>query len=161
MNIKLKYNNFQIAMEIIGAIVLLGMVAYLILNWGGVPDKVPGHYNAAGAIDQWTSKNHLLVLPITGAVLYLVLTLIGFFPAIWNVPVQITEENKEKVYGSMKSMLVMLKAELICCFSYITYNSMAANTLSPYFLPIVLIVVLGTPGFFIVRVIKLSKGKKG
>lgn len=44
------------------------------LLWGRIPDRIPGHYNGAGEIDRWGSRWELFLLPVAGAILYLLLT---------------------------------------------------------------------------------------
>ena len=157
MKIKLKYNKFQIAMEIIAVLLLVGMAAYLLIRWGDVPDKIPGHYSATGEIDRWGDKSELWNMPIAGAGLYLILTVIGFFPAVWNVPVRVTAENQDKVYGYTKSMMLLMKVEALICFSYLNYNSIETQPLTIYFLPIAVAFVIATFLYFLLKIRKAAK----
>lgn len=157
---KLKYTKFQMILEALGAAALVGMWGYVLLKWNTVPEKIPMHYNALGEIDRWGGKNEMVVLPIIGLLLYALLTVVIFFPSIWNVPGKVTEENRERVYGSMKSMLVLMKAEMVVCFFYITYAVINAQSLSSWFLPIMLGAIVGTLVFFIVAAAKNAKSKE-
>jgi len=151
---KLKYTKFQKVIEIITIILLISIWAYLILSWGNIPDKIPGHYNGAGVVDRWGSKNEILVMPIASIALYALLTMVSYFPSTWNIPVEITEENREFVYRNVKTMLSLLKLEVITTFTYITYCNINTISLGVWFLPVELILIFGTLIYFIVKVSK-------
>lgn len=125
---------------------------YLIVSWGKLPDKIPGHYNAAGVADHWGDKNEILILPIISVVLYALLTIVSFFPSVWNTPVKITEENREFVYLNLKTMLILIKMEIIIAFAYITYCNIKIQSLGTWFLPVELIMVFGTVIYYIIKV---------
>lgn len=153
---KTKYSKFQLFLEIIGAAILISFFIFLVKSWGNIPERIPGHYNAAGVVDRWGNKNEILLMPIIGAILYLGLTIITFFPQIWNVPMPQNQENKEAVYKCMKTMLISLKVEITAMFFYITFHSVNAMDLPIAFLPIVLLIIFGSLTYFIVRSYRLS-----
>lgn len=157
MKIKLKYTKFQIIAEIIAIFSLIGMFVYPFIMWGDMPDKIPMHYNGAGEITRLGSKYELIILSIVGVFLYLLITVVMFFPSIWNVPVTVTDKNKDRVYGCIRSMIVLLKAEIMASFLYLIYNSIQAQPLSSDFLQIELTTIFGTLIFYIIRLIKVSK----
>lgn len=152
---KLKYTNFQKILELIAIIVLLAIWIYLIQSWGKLPDKIPGHYNGAGAVDRWVDKSEILIMPILSSALYILITVLCFFPSIWNVPVTITEENKEFVYINLKTMVILLKMEIIIAFTYITYSEIKALPLEILFLPLFLIIITVTLTYYIIKVCKI------
>ncbi|SHI82176.1 Protein of unknown function [Clostridium amylolyticum] len=154
---KTKYSKFQLFLEIIGAAILISFFIFLVKSWSSIPERIPGHYNAAGVVDRWGNKNEILMLPIIGAILYLGLTIITFFPQIWNVPMPQNQENKEAVYKCMKTMLISLKVEITAMFFYITFHSVNSMDLPIAFLPIVLLIIFGSLTYFIVRSYRLSK----
>ncbi len=156
---KIKYTKIQIALEIITILLLLTMLLNLNLSWSNVADKIPGHYNAAGQVDRWGHKSELLFVPIMSAVLYVLVTVIGFFPALWNVPMAITEQNRNKLYNCMRDMICVLKLEMVLTFLYISYESIKVKQLSPYFTLISLGGIAVTITYFIVRMYQISKIK--
>lgn len=160
MKIKLKYTKLQIMMELVAALIMVGMVAYLIFKWGDVPDKIPGHYNAAGEIDRWGNKSELIVLPIISFLMYLLLTGVERFPSIWNMPVKITDKNRDEIYGNMLSMLIVMKVGILACFSYLSYNGIEAKSLSIWYLPVFLVIIFGTMIYYIVKTVKVSKNNQ-
>jgi uncharacterized membrane protein len=153
---KLKYTKFQKIIELITVILLFSIVIYLIASWDNLPNKIPGHYNGAGIVDRWGSKNELLITPIISIVLYTLLTTVSLFPAIWNVPVKTTEKNKKDVYLNTKSMLILVKMEIIIVFSYIVYSDINTQYLGTWFIPIFIIILLGTIIYYITKVCKIK-----
>ena len=157
---KLKYTKFQIVLETIGLLLIVGMIVFVYTQWNQIPQQVPMHYNAIGEIDSWGSKYEILFLPAFGLLLYAFITAVSFFPQIWNVPVRITDENREVVYLSSKDLLIIMKVEILMSFFYINYHTVTAQPLPIAFLPIFMIVLFGTIIFFIRRIIRLGKIKK-
>ena len=151
---KLQYTNFQKVLELITIIVLIGIWIYLIMSWGSLPDKISGHYNGAGVVDRWGSKSGILIMPILSSVMYIFITVLCFFPSIWNVPVTITPENRELVYINLKTMVILIKMEVIIAFTYITYSEIKALPLEILFLPLFLIIITVTLVYYIIKVCK-------
>lgn len=157
---KLKYTKLQLALEITGLLFLVGMIVFIYTQWDQIPQQVPMHYNLRGEIDSWGSKYQTLILPTISILLYIFITVVSFFPQIWNVPVQITDENKEVVYLSTKNLIIFMKVEMLTIFFYLNYHTVIAQPLSIIFLPISMIIIFGTLIFFIVRTIRLGNEKK-
>lgn len=158
MRIKLKYSKVQIALEILSILILIGTYVYLLIRWKELPELVPGHYNAAGEIDRWGSKTELMALPILSTFLYALVTVVTHFPNIWNVPVGLTDANRDKVYGCIKDMILIMKAETMAIFFYLSYNGIEVKPLHPFFTVISITGILGTLGFFLIRLAVISKG---
>ena len=154
---KLKHTKLQILLECVSVLILIAMFASLYFNWSNIPEQIPGHYNALGEIDRWGNKSELLLLPIISIMLYLLLTVVCFFPSIWNVPTQITDKNRKFVYSNLLTMMILLKASILITFFYLNYNSMQAKALPIYFLPIFIIVIFGIIIFFVMRTIRIAK----
>jgi uncharacterized membrane protein len=155
--VKLKHTKLQLFLEVISILILSAMFAILYFNWGNIPEKIPGHYNALGEIDRWGNKSELLLLPITSSILYLLLTVVSCFPSIWNVPTQTTDKNRTFVYSNLLTMMILLKASVLIIFFFLNYNSMQAKALPVYFLPVFMIVIFAIIIFFTVRTIRIAK----
>jgi hypothetical protein len=132
------------------------MAIFLGLTWQDIPDQVPGHYNAQGEIDRWTGKGELLITPIVGWLLFIGVTVIELFPKLWNTGVTVTEENWPRVYRVIKNMMGTMKLQLSSIFVFLTINSALQNELPSWFLPVVLIVVFGSLGYSIVRLVQIK-----
>lgn len=153
---KLKRSTYDVAVNLICLILLLGTVVYFVVNWGEFPDKVSGHYNAMGEVDRWGNKEELLITLIIAWIMYLGMTAIEHFPQVWNTGVRVTEENKKRVYSILKNMIVTLKLTVVVIFVFLTVNSASASQLPLWFLPVFLILIFGSIIFF---GIKLSRAK--
>ena len=91
--------------NLVSLCMLLAYVIVLVCIWSRIPGTVPTHFNAAGIADSYGGKGILWMIAAT--VILLLLSLIEKVPSIWNFPVAVTEENKERLY---KIALVMLGA---------------------------------------------------
>lgn len=154
---KIPSSGFHKGVEIITLVVLMTMIIYPLLIWNSLPDKLPMHYNAAGEIDRWGNRGELLILPVIGIFMYGLLTLVSSFPSAWNIPVAVNRENRSRVYQCTKSMLVLMKLEVILLFAYLEYQVTGQRELSGGFLGIVLFVIFGTLIYFIRRMYKVAK----
>ncbi|HMM05582.1 MAG TPA: DUF1648 domain-containing protein [Clostridiales bacterium] len=153
---KLKRSTYDVAVNLICLVLLLGTVVYFVANWGEFPDRVPGHYNAMGEVDRWGNKGELLITLIIAWIMYLGMTAIERFPQVWNTGVRVTEENKKRVYRILKNMIVTLKLTVVAIFVFLAVNSASASQLPLWFLPAFLILIFGSIIFF---GIKLSRAK--
>ena len=151
---KITRSRYDIIVEILCMLCLLGPVLYLVINWGNIPDEIPGHYNALGQVDRITKKSSIIALPIVTAIMYIGMSAIERFPQAWNTGVTITEENKNRLYRIMKDMLKTTKLLIVVVFSYMTINSAIATQLSPWFLPVFLILMFGSMIYYIVKIIR-------
>ncbi|MDF2904849.1 MAG: hypothetical protein K0R34_170 [Herbinix sp.] len=150
---------FHKGIELATIAVLIIMVTYPIAIWNTLPDKLPMHYNVAGEIDRWGSRAELFTLPVIGLFMYGLLSLVSSFPSTWNIPVTITRENRTRVYQCTKSMLLLMKLEVIILFAYLEYQVIGQRELTGSFLSIVLLVIFGTIVYFIRRMYKVAKRK--
>lgn len=156
---KLKYTKLQIALEIIGILVITGMIIFVCVRFNQLPEKIPGHYNAMGEVNRWGNKREIFTVPIVSIILYAFITVITFFPQIWNVSVQITNENKEAVYRCVRSLIILTKIEMLGTFFYLTIFMGYSKQLPMTFLPVMLLIIFGTIIFFIIRILKIGKEK--
>lgn len=154
---KSKYTRFQSAIELIGLLMITGIIIFVCLKWNQLPDKIPGHFNAMGEVDRWGSKSELITLPIISAFLYTVLTVLSFLPQTWSVPVNITDLNRDVVYRYTRSLLIFIKVEILLIFLYITYCMANAQTLSSGFISIIILAIFSTLIYYVIRIRKIGK----
>jgi uncharacterized membrane protein len=139
-------------LEVVGVLLLLFMVGLLLVSWPSVPETIPTHFNAAGQPDNYGGKGSLVVVPIVALVLYALLTVVSFFPQVFNFPWRITEQNAEAQYRLARTLLTWLKVELLATMTYILWmQTQAALNHLPglgfWFLPVALVVIFGTIGW--------------
>jgi uncharacterized membrane protein len=151
------YGPLQWGAEIAGLIILLSLLSYIALQWGDLPEKIPTHYNFSGQADAWGSKSALLYL-LGGAIFtWIVLTVVSFFPSLWNYPVKVTPANAQFLYLCSLNLLVLLKLELLILFSSIIYFAINEQNLPVWLTPIALAVIFASVLFPIWRMYRLGK----
>lgn len=148
--------RFHKAANLACLLALVLLLAYLFFFWDTLPEKLPMHYNFAGEVDRWGGRGELLLLPIIAGVLYIGMTVLEKFPAIWNTGVRVTEQNSDAVYREVKNLLVLMKLAVVLTFSLLTVVSSIAKPLPGWFMPVVLILVFGPIVAFSVRVRRLK-----
>ncbi|GKX66422.1 DUF1648 domain-containing protein [Inconstantimicrobium mannanitabidum] len=156
MQIKIKRSRYDIVINFLSLLSLVGTIIFLIISWNTIPDQIPQHYNAVGEIDKITTKSSLIVLLAVGWILFIGLCIIEKFPQICNTGIEVTEQNKEKVYRILKNMLGTIKLLIALVFSYLTLYSTNVKNLSHLFLPTFLVLVFGSITFFIIQLVKVK-----
>lgn len=120
-------------LNILCLIVLIGITIYLIIRWNAMPKLIPSHYDFAGNVDSYGSKGSVLMMPIMSWVLYILITVLEMFPALWNTGVKVTEENKFRVYAILRLMLDIIKFIMVVSFAYTTICSVEFMPLGAWF----------------------------
>jgi len=148
--------GLEICCEAVAAITGAFVFIYLSATWTTLPEKVPTHFNFAGTPDQWGSKYMLLLLVGVTFVIYVGLSILSRFPHIYNYPFAITDENRQRQYLLARQMLTTLKAELVCVFVFMTWQTVSvargrAADLTGWFIPVFLVVVFGTMIIYFIR----------
>lgn len=121
--IKISLDGFDICLEIIGALSLIFLLGYPLYNYPSLPDIIPTHFDVYGNPDHFSPKNMLAILPSIGLGLYLGLTLLNFYPHLFNYPQDITELNAAKSYKIATKLIRGLKLLISCFFAYIIFSS--------------------------------------
>jgi len=151
---RIKRNKYDIIVELICLIALIGTSVYLGINWNRIPEEVPMHYNVMGDINRWGQKGELLFLFFLTWIMYIGLTVIEHFPGIWNTGVTVTKENKERVYRILKSMLGTIKLLTVIIFVFLMINAIMTKELPAWFTPVSLVLVFGSIIFSVIKVVK-------
>jgi len=123
-----------LVINVLCLILLVGTVIYLIVAWGSIPDQIPGHFGGDGQITRYGSKGELFIPQVIIWILFGGLTLVERLPQLWNTGVKVTEENKFRVYGTIKSLLGTVKLIIVAAFSFITINASLSQNLPGWFL---------------------------
>lgn len=145
------------------AVLVIANFAVLAAVWSGLPARVPTHFGASGAADAWGGKGSLLLLPILLAVMYAGITAIERFPKIFNFPVEVTEKNAAALYRLGREMSVVLKTLMALIFSYLQFQTVEAAQnahigLGGWFLPVTLVLMFGSIGLYIYRMVRHKDG---
>lgn len=163
--IKVPLKIIDIVLEAACIALLLGVCLYIIFSWPGIPSVVATHFNLSGQADAYGSKSSVLFLLPFIFILYAGLTILQKFPHIYNYAVEITEKNAEIQYIYAVRMVRTLKFVMLACFSFIEFQTIRSalagkNSLGLWFLPIFLICLFATIGFYIWKSLKTNKTSK-
>ena len=149
-----KKTTFSKITNLISLLSVVGIVLYVIITWKNIPDMIPGHYNIAGEIDKYSSKNSIWILIVVQILLFTMMSVLERFPNIWNIGVQITEENRERVYTNLRNMQTYLKMMIMIYFSYMTFQSIGGGNLHSMSVFVFLVLVFGGMSIFLVKIFK-------
>ncbi len=151
------YSPLHWGVEIAGAIVLLSLLSYLALRWGDLPEKIPTHYDFSGRPDAWGSKSAILYLPAVALLVWILLTVVSFFPSIWNYPVKVTPRNAEFLYRCSLNLLLLLKFELTILFSSVTCFAVNLKNLPVWLTPAALTVIFASVLFPVIKMVRQGR----
>ena len=155
MRIRLPYTLVQMIMEGASLVGFVGAMLYLAAIWRGIPAQIPTNYDAAGVANAMGGKGSLIFLMAVNAATYLTMTAVGFFPGVWNTPVRLTPENTVPVLSRTRSFLCLIKLYVVAMFGYIAVAMARSQPLGAWFLPVTLILMFGTIGVYMVRMVRM------
>ncbi|MCR5466370.1 MAG: DUF1648 domain-containing protein [Lachnospiraceae bacterium] len=72
------------------------------VRWNKLPDKIPTHFELNGEPNGYSGKEMLIVLLVVMVAISGLMYLSEMFPKLWNLPVKITDANREFVYRTAK-----------------------------------------------------------
>lgn len=157
--LKVKLTTFDYIVEIIGLIGIICLIVLPIYFFNDLPDKLPKHFNALGQPDSYSNKGMIWFLPMVTLLLYIGLTILNKFPHIFNYPTKVTNENAERLYRTGTKMVRLLKIIMVLSFAYLNFRIIKvglnkAAGIGGLFIPIFLILVFGTIGIMIYKMMK-------
>ena len=142
---KIAFTPFQIALVIAGGVCLAGSVLWLAWQWQGISDIIPTHYGLSGRANSWGSKQSLWWMLATSGGLYGVITVLLFFPKLWNMPpFRYAKEDIVWVFVQGRTMLCILAFEIVVLFGVLNYYAAMAKALpfGALFLPVSMVALL-------------------
>lgn len=151
--INIPHTPLEVGLEVVAIGVLFWTIVKVVLFWSSLPDEVPSHFGVSGAVDAWSDKWTLLVLPMVGLVLYTLLTIANRYPHHFNYAWPITLQNAERQYKLAHSLMIWLKTEVMLLFAYLEWTTIGTalgrmNSLGFFFLPLALVALFGTLGVY-------------
>jgi uncharacterized membrane protein len=128
-----------------------------------LPERIATHFNEAGVANGFGARSTLWVLVGIALLLYLTLSVINFVPRVVNLKRPLAPEREKAVWVETLAMVGWIKAEMCWVFAYLCLamvrNGMGLQVgLGWEFLPVTLVVVLGTCGFYLVRILEVIRG---
>jgi uncharacterized membrane protein len=157
--LKIELSKYDFALEFAGwlAFCFIWIITFLSIN--NLAEVIPMHFNFTGNADKFGSKDSLWLLPIIGSIVFLVLTILNKYPHTFNYLNKITEQNALAQYTLATKMIRYLKFIILIVFSSIIIminiiSSGEINSLSFWFLPLVLSFVFIPIIYFIIKMLK-------
>lgn len=122
--LKIPRSPLEIIIEVMAVFGILVHALMLFHHWPTLPDVIPTHFGFSGEADGWGSKNTLIVLFATNIGLYLMMTVLTFFPHTFNYVVEITEKNVREQYYYARLMSNFMKLEVVWMFVYLEWGTL-------------------------------------
>lgn len=117
---KLRRSLLDYGMEFLCLFTLIATAAYFIVMWPYIPEQIPIHFDGSGQIDNYGSKNMLLVFYAITWGMYLFLSFIQKNPASWNTGVKSGMQDKKRNYLIITHLTSTMKGIVVLIFTYIT-----------------------------------------
>jgi len=154
--LKIPRSPLENVTEVLAVLGIIVHALILFYYWSALPDVIPTHFGISGEADGWGSKNTLFVLLVMSVFLYVMMTVLNFFPHIFNYTVEITEKNARAQYSNARSMLNIIKVEMVYLFAYLTWGTVQvalgnASGLDVRIMIIAIILISVSPLYFIWR----------
>lgn len=154
--------------KILEAITLAMLAVTAWITWQALdgpnplPARIPTHFDAAGNPNGWGPASTLFFLPTVAVGVYLLISVIALFPALFNYPVKVTEENRARLEVLSLQMVSWLKLELVCLFAWIQwviirFVQQGHGSLSPAFVVIFLAAVAATTLWYILALVRAAR----
>jgi uncharacterized membrane protein len=128
-----------------------------------LPERIATHFNGEGVANGFGARSTLWVLVGIVFLLYWTLTAIDFVPRIVAVKRPLAPEREKAALMESMALVGWIKAEVSWMFAYLCLamvrNGMGLQVgLGWWFLPVTLVVVLGTCAVYLVRIFGAIRG---
>jgi uncharacterized membrane protein len=145
--------------ELIALAGLVFSVAVVADFYSRLPERIATHFNGAGMANGLGARSTLWVLVGIAVLLYATLSALNFLPRVVNLKRQLAPERDRAVLAKSMEMVGWIKAETCWMFAYLCLamvrNGMGLQVgLGWGFLPVTMVVVLGTCGFYLVEIFR-------
>ena len=122
-----------------------------------LPERIATHFNAEGVANGLGARSTLWVLVGIAVLLYLILSVVGSLQGVVSLKRPLAPEREKVVLAESMEMVGWVKVEVCWMFAYLCLamvrNGMGLQVgLGWWFLPVTLVVVLGTCAFYMVRI---------
>ncbi|MCB0527853.1 MAG: DUF1648 domain-containing protein [Saprospiraceae bacterium] len=107
-------------------------VALVATYYSDLPDTIPTHFNGAGKVDGYGSKNTIFLLPVLSLILVPGILLLSRYPHKFNYLTKITPENAAFEYKKAQVMVRIMNVLVSALFLLLTWEIVQA-ALGRYF----------------------------
>lgn len=139
----LKRNLYRV-INVICVLLLAAATLFVLMRWQQLPEQIPTHYNFAGEVDGYGGKGSLILLIVMSWVVFFILTISIRFPEKWNMPVEVTDENKSRLYAITRAMMEIVKFFVTLLFVILFVSMAASATVSQWVIIVMTAAVLLT-----------------
>jgi uncharacterized membrane protein len=144
--------------EVFALVVLLANVALAVYSYGALPATVPTHFGPLGQLGNYAPKSRIWVDVGISVAVYIAFTMASRIPIHYaNVPVKLTDENRDRVADLLYGLLSWIKAWVQVIFYALTEMVIrSAQTSRPQFALtmveyVATLALLLTCGLYIIR----------
>jgi len=123
-----RLDSFDWLLEILSVLLVFILFFIPIYLISDLPQEIPIHFNFLGDPDRYGKKETIWVMVVIGFFIYISITVLTFFPALFNYPVKITQENSEIQYKLASRMLRWIKFLTLAGFCYGTMKMVFINS---------------------------------
>ena len=116
---KIKLDAADKFFEAVAIISVFANAAIIAINYSGLPDVIPNHFDLNGLPNQYGSKNSLWAVVAVSVFIYTLMGIIAMFPASFNYPSQ--KNDKESQYKLGVKLLRSLRACILLFIALISF----------------------------------------
>ena len=121
--LQLTWNKLELILLFTAGLSLLATIVVVALSYGELPAEIPTHFSITGEADAFGGKSTLLWLFAIQVVLFMLLWWSICHPQYYNMPVEVTEENAERLYRLGRFSLSLINNITGWMFFYLQYKS--------------------------------------
>lgn len=122
--LKIPRSRLEIVLEVLAVSGILIHAALLVNYLPILPDTIPTHFGFSGKADGWGGKSSSFFLFVLNIGMYLMFTVMHYFPHTYNYNVEITKKNAWEQYYNARLMMNLMKAEIVWMFAYVEWGTM-------------------------------------
>ena len=148
-------------------LVLIFAWVIAISAYGGLPDRIPTHFNFAGKPDAWSNKNvfSFFLLPAVQTFLVILLVWLRKYPYLYNFPHkrevrEWPEKYSRPVYDFLKKFMLILAFLLNAMFTLIQFmviNAARSGEIGRMANPIIILITIIWIPLLIYLVVKINR----
>ncbi len=157
----LSLTPFEVAsLSLCGTIVVSNFI-YTLLVFPDLPATVAVHFDLSGEADGWGSKEWLWLIPILSILIWAGLGILIRYPHLFNYPVPITDDNRERQYRLARGIVLLLNLQCVAFLAFLNLQSIeiaqrGSDGLPAWLTGAFLACVFGTIGIYLWRATKTT-----
>lgn len=160
--LNLPKTQLETILDGLGIVGLVIGLCILFFYFGGLPERIPTHYDGSGQPDGYSSKYMLWFLMGLCLIMAVGMWYLTRIPHKYNYPGRITPENAEANYYQGRLLVRVLNTGIIWTFVYIIWRTMEivkgqADGLGWWFMPAVLLLTVAIPIYMTFQMAGSSK----